>query len=133
VDEGIDADVQTFFADVPTRMSEAQLVICRSGASTIADLSVIGRPAVLVPFAAAAADHQTANARGLTQVGAAILFPEKKFHVEALSEQIALVLGNSEGAMRMAHAARDAGVPDAAERLAGVVERLADGQKGTDS
>ncbi|PSK86993.1 UDP-N-acetylglucosamine--N-acetylmuramyl-(pentapeptide) pyrophosphoryl-undecaprenol N-acetylglucosamine transferase [Limimaricola soesokkakensis] len=132
-DEGIDADVQTFFADVPTRMSEAQLVICRSGASTVADLSVIGRPAILVPFASAAADHQTANARGLVEAGAAIMFPEKKFHVEALSEKIALVLGDSDGAMRMAHAARDAGVPDAAERLAGVVERLVDAEKGKDS
>ena len=61
------------------------------------------------------------------------MFPEKKFHVEALSEKIALVLGDSDGAMRMAHAARDAGVPDAAERLAGVVERLVDAEKGKDS
>lgn len=132
-DEGIDADVQTFFADVPTRMSEAQLVICRSGASTVADLSVIGRPSILVPYAAAAADHQTANARGLVEAGAAIMFPESRFHVEALSEQVARVLSDGEGAMRMAHAARSVGVADAAERLAGVVERLADEQKGTDS
>ena len=69
---GIQADVQPFFHDVPTRMSEAQLVIARAGASTIADLTVIGRPAILIPFAAATGDHQTANARGLVDAGGAI-------------------------------------------------------------
>lgn len=131
-DEGIDADVQTFFSDVPTRMSEAQLVICRAGASSIADLSVIGRPAILVPYAAAAADHQTANARGLVEAGAAIMVPERKFHVETLSDHIAMVLGDPEGALHMAQAARRVGVPDAAERLAGLVESLADRQKGAE-
>ncbi len=129
-DEGIDADVQTFFTDLPTRMSEAQLVICRAGASSIADLSVIGRPSILVPYAAAAADHQTANARGLAEAGAAVVMPERKFHVDVLSEHIAMVLNDPDGALQMALAAGRAGVPDAAERLAGVVERLADGQKG---
>ncbi|MGB1209765.1 MAG: glycosyltransferase, partial [Paracoccaceae bacterium] len=62
---GIRADVQPFFQDVPRRMGEAQLVISRSGASSIADISVIGRPSVLIPFAAATGDHQSANARGL--------------------------------------------------------------------
>ena len=62
---GIAADVQPFFHDVPRRMAEAQLVISRAGASSIADLTVIGRPSILIPYAAAAGDHQTANARGL--------------------------------------------------------------------
>ncbi|SDE51420.1 UDP-N-acetylglucosamine--N-acetylmuramyl-(pentapeptide) pyrophosphoryl-undecaprenol N-acetylglucosamine transferase [Limimaricola pyoseonensis] len=128
-DEGIDAEVQTFFTDLPTRMSEAQLVIARSGASTVADLSVIGRPSILVPLAIAIRDEQTANARGLVEAGAAIMFPERRFHVDALSEKIALVLGNGQGAMQMAQAARRTGIPDAAERLAGLVEQLADGQK----
>lgn len=79
---GIRAEVQTFFHDVPKRMSEAQLVISRSGASTVADLTVIGRPSILVPYAAAAADHQTANARGLVEAGAAILIPESKLDPE---------------------------------------------------
>ena len=64
---GIDAEVAPFFDDIPRRFSEAQLVISRSGASSVADLSVIGRPSILVPYAAATADHQTANARGLVE------------------------------------------------------------------
>ncbi len=122
---GIDADVQPFFQDVPRRMSEAQLVIARSGASTVADLSVIGRPAVLVPLAAALRDEQTVNARGLVQAGAAILMPERRFTPEALAEQIALVLGDPEGAEQMARAALTLARPEAAETLADMVEEIA--------
>ena len=74
-EQGIAADVQPFFNDVPARLSEAQLVISRSGASSVADISVIGRPSILIPYAAATADHQTANARGLVKAGGAILIP----------------------------------------------------------
>ncbi|MBR9762674.1 MAG: undecaprenyldiphospho-muramoylpentapeptide beta-N-acetylglucosaminyltransferase [Rhodobacteraceae bacterium] len=124
-EQGIDAEVETFFQDVPRRLSEAQLVICRSGASSIADLSVIGRPAVLVPYAAAAADHQTANARGLVEAGAAIMMPESKFTPEALAENIQLVLDHPEGAEQMARAALSLGKPEAAQTLADMVEGLA--------
>ncbi|MBT9382585.1 undecaprenyldiphospho-muramoylpentapeptide beta-N-acetylglucosaminyltransferase [Pseudooceanicola sp. CBS1P-1] len=124
--KGISADVQPFFHDVPARLSEAQLVITRSGASTVADLSVIGRPAILVPFAAAASDHQTANARGLVEAGAAIMIPENQLTAETLSEQIALVLDNPQGAEQMARAALSQGRPDAAETLADMVEALAE-------
>ncbi len=122
---GIDADVQPFFRDVPRRMSEAQLVISRAGASSVADLSVIGRPAILIPFAAATADHQTANARGLVDAGAAILIPEARLTPEALAEQIMLVLDNPQGAEDMARAALSVGRPDAALHLADMVEMLA--------
>lgn len=123
--EGIDAEVQTFFSDVPERMSEAQLVIARSGASTVADLTVIGRPAILVPLASAIRDEQTANARPLVDAGAAILMPESQFEVESLSEQVELVLSNPEGAAQMARAALAAGKPDATDRLVALVEELA--------
>ncbi|KAA2316237.1 undecaprenyldiphospho-muramoylpentapeptide beta-N-acetylglucosaminyltransferase [Pseudooceanicola sediminis] len=123
-ENGIDADVEPFFHDVPRRMSEAQLVITRSGASSIADLSVIGRPAILVPFAAAAADHQTANARGLVEAGAAIMIPESKMTPEAVATQISLVLDHPEGAEAMARAALTVGKPEAAETLADMVETL---------
>jgi len=122
---GIDADVETFFHDIPRRMSEAQLVVARSGASTVADLSVIGRPSVLVPLAASIRDEQTANARGLVAAGAAILMPESRFTAGALSEQIALVLGDPAGAEQMARAALGQGRPEAAESLAALVEQLA--------
>ncbi|OWU83965.1 UDP-diphospho-muramoylpentapeptide beta-N-acetylglucosaminyltransferase [Oceanicola sp. 22II-s10i] len=124
-DAGIDADVQPFFHDVPRRMSEAQLVITRSGASTVADLTVIGRPSILVPLAASIRDEQTANARGLVEAGAAILMPERQFTEGNLAEQIALVLESPEGAVQMANAALSLGKPEAAETLADMVEDLA--------
>jgi UDP-N-acetylglucosamine--N-acetylmuramyl-(pentapeptide) pyrophosphoryl-undecaprenol N-acetylglucosamine transferase len=122
---GVDAEVATFFDDIPRRFSEAQLIISRSGASSVADIAVIGRPSILVPFAAATADHQTANARGLVEADAAILIPEKRLDPATLAEQIALILENPGAAARMAGRARTAGRPDAAERLADLVEQLA--------
>ena len=95
-DHGITADVQPFFVDIPTRMSEAQLVISRAGASSVADLSVIGRPAILIPFAAATADHQTANARGLVDANAAIALPERAVTSERLSAEVAKILQSPE-------------------------------------
>lgn len=124
-DHGISADVQPFFHDVPARMSEAQLVISRSGASSVADISVIGRPSILVPFAAATGDHQTANARGLVDAGAAILIPEDLLTSETLSQQITTILTNPAGATYMAEAALAVGKPDATEALVAMVERLA--------
>ena len=124
-DQGIDADVQPFFRDVPRRMSEAQLVISRAGASSVADISVIGRPSILIPYAAATGDHQQANARGLTEAGAAILIPEKRLEVATLSEQIAAVLSNPAGALMMSQAAHSCAQPDAPQHLADLVEQLA--------
>ncbi|CTQ50234.1 undecaprenyldiphospho-muramoylpentapeptide beta-N-acetylglucosaminyltransferase [Jannaschia donghaensis] len=124
-ERGIDADVQPFFDDVPNRMADAQLVICRAGASTVADLSVIGRPAILIPYAAAAGDHQTANAHGLSEAGAAILLPERKVTQETLTDQIDLILTNPDGALQMHRAALSVAVPDAATRLADLAEYIA--------
>ncbi|SFJ53653.1 undecaprenyldiphospho-muramoylpentapeptide beta-N-acetylglucosaminyltransferase [Jannaschia pohangensis] len=122
---GVDAEVEPFFDDVANRMADAQLVICRAGASTIADLSVIGRPAILIPYAVAAGDHQTANARGLTEAGAAILTPESKLTPASLAEQIELILSNPGGALQMHRAALAVAVPDAAQRLADLAETIA--------
>ena len=124
-DAGIDADVQSFFTDIPRRLSEAQLVISRSGASSVADISVIGRPSILIPYAAATGDHQSANARGLVDAGAAVLIPEAALDPAALSGHIAAVLTQPGAAMQMSLAALGQGVPDATTRLVAVVERLA--------
>ena len=121
---GIWAEVKPFFENVPTRMAEAQLVITRAGASTIADLATIGRPSILVPLAAAIRDEQTANARALVEANAAILLPEAKLTPDVLAEQAALILSNPDGASRMARAANTTAVPDAASRLADLVERI---------
>ncbi|MDZ7907418.1 MAG: UDP-N-acetylglucosamine--N-acetylmuramyl-(pentapeptide) pyrophosphoryl-undecaprenol N-acetylglucosamine transferase [Gemmobacter sp.] len=122
---GIEAEVAPFFADIPRRLSEAQLVISRSGASSIADISVIGRPAIFIPFAAAAADHQTANARGLVAAGAAISIPESALDPAALSAQMAAVLSQPQAAQKMAANALAEGRPDATDRLVELVLRLA--------
>jgi UDP-N-acetylglucosamine--N-acetylmuramyl-(pentapeptide) pyrophosphoryl-undecaprenol N-acetylglucosamine transferase len=122
---GLQAEVQPFFTDIPRRLSEAQLVISRSGASSIADISVIGRPSILIPFAQAAADHQTANASGLTQAGAALTLPESGLDVLRLSAEIAAILSAPEKAEAMAAAALAEGRPDATIRLAALVEALA--------
>lgn len=124
-EQGIDAEVQPFFHDVPARMSEAQLVISRAGASSIADLTVIGRPAILIPYAAAAGDHQTANARGLVDAGAAIMIPESALDVSSLSAHIATVLTDPAAALHMSQAALSVGKPDATAELASLVEQLA--------
>jgi len=121
----LDAEVQPFFDDVPRRFSEAQLVISRAGASSVADISVIGRPAILIPYAAAAADHQTANARGLVGAGGAIMIPESQLSAETLAEQIASVLTQPKAALAMSIAALSHGRPDATERLVAMVEELA--------
>lgn len=122
---GVSAEVEPFFPDIPRRLSEAQLVISRSGASSIADISVIGRPAILIPFAAATGDHQTANARGLVDAEAAILIPEKALDAQTLNLHMATVLGQPDAAGRMARNALGQGRPDATERLVALVQDLA--------
>ncbi|WP_425038406.1 undecaprenyldiphospho-muramoylpentapeptide beta-N-acetylglucosaminyltransferase [Primorskyibacter sp. S187A] len=123
-EQAINADVQPFFEDVPRRMSEAQLVISRSGASSVADITLIGRPSILVPYAAAAGDHQSANARGLAEAGAAIVIPESQLTPETLSAQIHTILSQPAGALQMSQAALTLARPDAARDLADLVEGL---------
>ncbi|HEX9858968.1 MAG TPA: UDP-N-acetylglucosamine--N-acetylmuramyl-(pentapeptide) pyrophosphoryl-undecaprenol N-acetylglucosamine transferase [Paracoccaceae bacterium] len=122
---GISAEVQSFFNDIPRRLSEAQLVVSRSGASSVADIAVIGRPSILIPYAAATADHQTANARGLVDAQAAILIPESALEPAALCAQMTAVLTQAPAAERMAANALAQGRPDATQRLVAVVEGLA--------
>jgi UDP-N-acetylglucosamine--N-acetylmuramyl-(pentapeptide) pyrophosphoryl-undecaprenol N-acetylglucosamine transferase len=121
---GIRAEVEPFFADVPRRLSEAQLVISRSGASSVADISIVGRPAILIPFAAAAGDHQTANARGLVEAEAAVLIPESRLDVATLAGHVAAILENPAAATRMAQSALGYGNPDATDRLVEMVLTL---------
>ncbi|MCV6824755.1 MULTISPECIES: UDP-N-acetylglucosamine--N-acetylmuramyl-(pentapeptide) pyrophosphoryl-undecaprenol N-acetylglucosamine transferase [Halocynthiibacter] len=122
--EAIKADIKPFFKDVPRRMSECQLVIARSGASTVADISVIGRPAIFVPLAAAIRDEQTANARSLAEAGAAEIMQESEFTPESLCAKITEILTDPDRANKMASAALSCSKPDATERLVDLVETL---------
>ena len=129
---GLRAEVETFLHDMPTRLAEAQLVICRSGASSVADICVVGRPAIYVPYAAAVRDEQTANARGPVDAGAAVLMPESRLNADTLAESITAILAQPQAATQMSLAALQVAVPDATDRLVALVERLAqkDGPEG---
>jgi UDP-N-acetylglucosamine--N-acetylmuramyl-(pentapeptide) pyrophosphoryl-undecaprenol N-acetylglucosamine transferase len=122
---GLACEVEPFFRDIPRRLTEAQLVISRAGASSVADISAIGRPSVLIPYAAATGDHQTANSQGLVESGAALRLREAGLTPETLAEAIHTVLSQPDLALQMSQAATAAGIPDATERLVQSVERLA--------
>jgi UDP-N-acetylglucosamine--N-acetylmuramyl-(pentapeptide) pyrophosphoryl-undecaprenol N-acetylglucosamine transferase len=120
----IRADVRPFFDDIPERLANAQLVIARSGASSVADITVIGRPSILIPLAIATNDHQTANAVGLKAAHGAIVIQEKDLTPEGLAQHIGRILSDPDLAESMAGAALEQGRPDASTRLAALVESL---------
>ena len=124
-DAGIAADVQPFFTDVPERIAWAQLVISRSGASSLADITVIGRPSILIPYAAATGDHQTANAQALAETGAALIHPESVLDAPGLTRDIRAILNDPARAAQMAAAALFLARPDAARRLYDLVTEIA--------
>jgi UDP-N-acetylglucosamine--N-acetylmuramyl-(pentapeptide) pyrophosphoryl-undecaprenol N-acetylglucosamine transferase len=115
------AEVQPFFKDLPKRIAESHLVIARSGASTVAELAVIGRPAILVPLPGALDQDQAANARSLADIGAATVIPQAEFTPERLAAEIMARIENPDLLTRAADAAKSAGIADAAERLAALV------------
>lgn len=121
---GIVATLSAFFEDVVTPLGAAHLVISRAGASTIAELAVSGRPAILVPYPFASDDHQLANARALAETGAARLIPQREFTPESLARCLKTLLAEPEGLVAAAEKARALGRPDAAATLADVIERL---------
>ena len=122
---GVNAELAAFFADLPARMAAAHLVIARSGASTVSELAVIGRPAILVPFPFAMDDHQTANAAVLANAGAAWLLRQGDVSAEVLARNIETILADPDELARRAAAALSLGKPDAASRLADVVDNIA--------
>ena len=123
-EQKIPADVRPFFDDIPTRMSETQLVISRAGASTVADISVIGRPSILVPLAAAIRDEQSANAMGLVNAGGAELMRETDFQVNDLTVRLEAFFADPVRASQMAGAALKTSVPDATQRLMDLIQTL---------
>ena len=122
---GVAAETAPFFSDLPARMASAHLVISRSGASTVAELSAVGRPAVLVPLPHALDQDQFINAGVLEAAGGAIRVEQRDFTPERLAAEIAGLAGESGRLGRMAQAAKSAGTVDAAERLADLVLKVA--------
>ncbi len=115
------ADVEPFFKDLPRRIAESHLVLGRSGASTVAELAAIGRPSILVPLPGALDQDQAANARSLGDIGAATVIAQGDFTPERLAEELALRMNEPERLTEAARAAKTAGRPDAADRLAALV------------
>jgi UDP-N-acetylglucosamine--N-acetylmuramyl-(pentapeptide) pyrophosphoryl-undecaprenol N-acetylglucosamine transferase len=122
---GVEAELQTFFTDMPARLAAAHLVGARAGASTVAELAVAGRPALLVPYPHATDDHQTANAEAFAQAGGGWVTRDSEFNAMSLADRLSGFLADSAPLARAAAAARAFGRPDAAERLADIVQRLA--------
>ncbi len=118
---GVRHEIAPFFQDLPDRMAKAQLVIGRSGASTVAELGVIGRPSILVPLPGALDQDQTANARSLEGIGAAIVILQPEFTPKRLANELHRLLCDPGSLTSAAAAAKTAGIPDASERLADLV------------
>jgi UDP-N-acetylglucosamine--N-acetylmuramyl-(pentapeptide) pyrophosphoryl-undecaprenol N-acetylglucosamine transferase len=118
---GISAEVAAFFPDLPARIAAAHLIVARSGASTVAELAAIGRPAVLVPLPHALDQDQSANAGVLEKAGGAIRMAQVDFTPERLAAEITALAAAPARLTAMAAAARSAGAIDAAERLADLV------------
>jgi UDP-N-acetylglucosamine--N-acetylmuramyl-(pentapeptide) pyrophosphoryl-undecaprenol N-acetylglucosamine transferase len=125
LDAAVTAEVAPFFRDMASRLKEAHLVIGRSGAGTVCELAVAGKPAILIPLAVALDDDQGQNARVLSEVGAAEVVREADLTLDNMVALLEPLLSDPERLARMAAAARSVAKPDAAERLADVVEQTA--------
>ena len=125
---GIWAETAPFFDDLPDRVGVSHLVVARAGASTLAELSAIGRPAILIPLPTAAADHQTRNAMAYAGAGAALVFKERGGTAKDLGEMIAAMVADAAGLAAMAVAACGALKTGAAAELAALAERQAAGR-----
>jgi UDP-N-acetylglucosamine--N-acetylmuramyl-(pentapeptide) pyrophosphoryl-undecaprenol N-acetylglucosamine transferase len=118
---GVDAELARFFDDVPQRLAAAHLLIARAGASTVAEITAVGRPSILIPYPHAIDDHQSANARAVEDAGAAWVMPQGSFSPEALAERLRDLLAAPETLRQAAERARAAGRPEASARLADAV------------
>jgi len=121
----LDAEVASFFVDLPARIAAAHFVVSRSGASTVAELAALGRPAIVVPLPHALDQDQLANARVLEAAGGAVLLRQDAFTPERLAAEITALAADPARLATMAAGARSAGAPDAAERLADLVLKVA--------
>lgn len=125
---GLEADVAPFFTDMPERIAQAHMVICRSGASTVSELAVIGRPALLVPYPYALDHDQAANAAALKAEGGAEVVAQAKLTPEKIANILRQAMSDPERLATIARAAKVTGKPDAASRLADLVETVAAGR-----
>jgi UDP-N-acetylglucosamine--N-acetylmuramyl-(pentapeptide) pyrophosphoryl-undecaprenol N-acetylglucosamine transferase len=124
-DAGLAARVEAFIYEIDREMKAADVVICRAGATTLAELAASGTPAILVPLPTATDDHQRRNAEVVARAGAAVALEERELTGDTLAAAITTLVGDAERRRRMAIAARQLARPDAAQRIADRVEQLA--------
>jgi UDP-N-acetylglucosamine--N-acetylmuramyl-(pentapeptide) pyrophosphoryl-undecaprenol N-acetylglucosamine transferase len=118
------SEVQAFISDMPGVFARADLILCRSGASTVAEIAAAGKPAVFVPFPLAADDHQRVNAQALERVGAAVVVEETRLDQVWLVDTLAALLQDQSRLSRMAAAARVLSHRDAAAKIAAIAARV---------
>ncbi|HET9509958.1 MAG TPA: glycosyltransferase, partial [Sphingomonas sp.] len=123
-EHGIPAETATYLPDLPEHLAWTHLVIARAGASTIAELTAAGRPAILVPLPIATDDHQTANAREITKAGGARTITQGAFTAAELAKQMQRLGLDTDGLANAATRARSCGRPHAARDLADLVESI---------
>ncbi len=122
---GVNADISPFFTDMPNRMASCHLVICRSGASSLAEVGVAGRPAIMVPLPNSKDDHQMINANAYEDLGAGWVTPEPSFTPENLAYRLENFFKLPNSLIEAAKKAKKAGNPDSDKKLAGLIEDLA--------
>lgn len=118
-------DVREYIYDMPLVMAAADLVVCRSGASTLSELAVLGRPAILVPSPNVTNNHQEKNARVLEKAGAAVLIPESEINEDKLLGAVSLLLSRPDTLDAMSEQMKKIGVGDATEKIAEIILNLA--------
>jgi UDP-N-acetylglucosamine--N-acetylmuramyl-(pentapeptide) pyrophosphoryl-undecaprenol N-acetylglucosamine transferase len=118
---GVAAEVSAFIDDMPQAFARADLLVCRSGASTVAEVTAAGKPAIFIPFPRAADDHQRRNAEAIAGAGAGVLIPESELTSEGLANTVTELLSNSERLRGMSAKARALGHRDAAAQMAEMV------------
>jgi UDP-N-acetylglucosamine--N-acetylmuramyl-(pentapeptide) pyrophosphoryl-undecaprenol N-acetylglucosamine transferase len=121
----ISGEVHKFIDDMPATFGRADLLVCRSGASTVGEITAAGKPAIFVPFPAAADDHQNVNARALERSGAAVVVEESNLEAAYLVETIVALIGDSRQLRTMSEAAKSLAHPQAVEEIAQMVAKLA--------
>ena len=121
---GFEPDVREFITDMSGAYAESDLVVCRAGATTLAELTVCRKPSILIPFPRAADNHQVVNAKSLVDVGAAVMIEEKDLTGETLAGEIRSILASPERQERMKRAAGRLGSPQAAREIADVLTEL---------
>ena len=122
---GVSAEVSAFINDMPGYFARADLLLCRSGASTVAEVAAAGKPAIFVPFPRAADDHQRVNAQALERAGAAVVLEETKLDDVWLVETVSALLGDPSRLRRMSQAAKSLSHPNAARDIAAMAAQLA--------